>query len=549
MRSKRTLAAGAVIAALGLVASACGSDSDDGGGTDTADATPITVRGCQPENPLVPGNTGESCGHDIIELFTSTLFRYDATNSEPKPDLADSVQTNDNQNFTVRIKKGVKFHDGTEVKAKNFVDAWNYTATGSNAQYTSYFYEPIAGFADTQCPDTDDEGNCVGKPKTDKLSGLTVVDDTTFTIKTTEPVSNLPVRLGYTAFAPLPDSFFKDPKAFEAKPIGAGPYEVVKYEPGKSAELKKFADYGGDAAKGNVENVNFRIYDDEEAAYNDLLAGNLDVLDTLPTSALVGEKYKTDLGENSDQEAYPAIQTVTFPPSDVNPAYKNPQIRQAISMAIDREKIIKDQFEGARVPADSWGAPGIEGYNEGTCGEFCTFNPTEAKALLAKAGGFKGGKIAIAYNADSDHKGWVTATCNSIRGVLGVDCVATAVPDFATFRTKIGDRKMESMFRSGWIQDYPHIENFLTPNFGTGASSNDGDYSNPAFDAKLIEAAKASGEESLALYKEAEEMLPAGMPAIPMWYYTATIGWSDKVTDVRVSQSSGRPDLFSMKQK
>ena len=64
-----------------------------------------------------------------------------------------------------------------------------------------------------------------------------------------------------------------------------------------------------------------------------------------------------------------------------------------------------------------------------------------------------------------------------------------------------------------------------------------------------MEAAKASGEESLALYKEAEEMLPAGMPTIPMWYYTATIGWSDKVTDVRVSQASGRPDLFSMKQK
>ena len=389
----------------------------------------------------------------------------------------------------------------------------------------------------------------MGKPKTDKLTGLTVVDDHTFTIKTTEPVSNLPVRLGYTAFAPLPDAFFEDPKAFEAKPIGAGPYEVIKYEPGKSAELKQFTDYGGDGPKGNVEKITFRIYDDAEAAYNDLLAGNLDLIDDMPTSALVGEKYKTDLGERWDQKPYPGIQTVTFPPVEVNPAYDNTDLRQAISMAIDREKIIKDQFEGARVPADSWGAPGIEGFNAGTCGEFCTFNPTEAKALFAKAGGFKGGKLAITYNADSDHKGWVTATCNSIRSTLGVDCVATPVPDFATFRQKIGDRKMETMFRSGWVQDYPHIENFLTPNYGTGAASNDGDYSNPAFDAKLVEAAKASGEESLALYKEAEEMLPADMPGIPLWYYTATIGWSDKVTDVRVSQSSGRPDLFSMKQK
>ena len=127
------------------------------------------------------------------------------------------------------------------------------------------------------------------------------------------------MRLGYTAFAPLPDSFFDDPKAFEKKPIGAGPYEVTKYEPGKSAELKHFTDYGGDGPKGNVDKITFRIYDDEEAAYNDLLAGNLDVLDTLPTSALVGEKYKQDLGDRSDQEAYPAIQTIQFPPDEGQP--------------------------------------------------------------------------------------------------------------------------------------------------------------------------------------------------------------------------------------
>ena len=140
-----------------------------------------------------------------------------------------------------------------------------------------------------------------------------MVDDYTFTIKTTEPVSNLPVRLGYTAFAPLPDAFFDDPKAFEKKPIGAGPYEVVKYEPGKSAELQKFADYGGDAAKGNVEKITFRMYTEVDAAYNDLLAGNLDVLDDLPTSALVGEKYKQDLGERWDQEAYPGIRRSRSP--------------------------------------------------------------------------------------------------------------------------------------------------------------------------------------------------------------------------------------------
>ncbi len=127
------------------------------------------------------------------------------------------------------------------------------------------------------------------------------------------------MRLGYTAFAPLPDAFFDDPKAFEKKPIGAGPYEVTKYEPGKSAELKHFADYGGDGPKGNVDKITFRIYDDEEAAYNDLLAGNLDVLDTLPTSALVGEKYKTDLGERSRPGGLPGHPDGRVPPGQGEP--------------------------------------------------------------------------------------------------------------------------------------------------------------------------------------------------------------------------------------
>ena len=164
---------------------------------------------------------------------------------------------------------------------------------------------------------------------------------------------------------------------------------------------------------------------------------------------------------------------------------------------------------------------------------------------LEEAGGFKG-KITLAYNADSDHKPWTTATCNSIRDALGVDCVAQPVTTFAAFREQIGEGKMKGMFRSGWIADYPHIENFLTPLYATGGSSNDGKYSNEEFDTKLKDAAKAQGEESYALYQEAEKMLAEDMPAIPMWYYTSTIGWSEKLDNVKISKASGRPDLLNV---
>ena len=110
------------------------------------------------------------------------------------------------------------------------------------------------------------------------MTGLKVVDDKTFTIKTSEPVSNLPVRLGYNAFAPLPDSFFADPKAYEAKPIGAGPFKLES-KTNTEFVLTKFADYGGDP-KPTVDKVTIRIYQDSAAAYADVVANNLDYLDT-----------------------------------------------------------------------------------------------------------------------------------------------------------------------------------------------------------------------------------------------------------------------------
>ncbi|MEX1908940.1 ABC transporter substrate-binding protein [Janibacter sp. Y6] len=539
------------ISAVALVATACGggdnsSGSDGGGDGAAATGGEIIARGCENQNPLIPGDTGESCGHDVVELFTSTLFRYNPETSEPENDLAESVETEDNQNFTVKIKPDVKFHDGTPVTAESFVKAWNYTANAANAQYLSYFMEPIEGFADLQSEDPDGDGpKEAPEPKETEMSGLKVVDDTTFTIKTTEPVSNLPVRLGYTAFAPLPEVFFeKGAEEFAKKPVGAGPYMVESFSQGDETVLTKFADYGGGTAKGNADKITFRVYDESDAAYNDLLAGNIDTIDEIPSGQLVDDQWKSDLGDRVAEEAYPAIQTVTVAPEKTSPEYKDPKLRQAISMAIDRQKIIDDQFQGAREPATGWVAPGVTGFKGGACGEYCEYDAEKAKQLFDEAGGFDG-KLTISYNADADHKAWVEATCNSIKGALGVDCVATPVPDFATFREQIGEEKMKGMFRSGWIADYPHIENFLTPLYATGGSSNDSKYSDEDFDAKLVEAGKLEEDESNAAYQEAEAMLAEDMGSIPMWYYTAQVGWSDKLDNVKISKASGRIDLLN----
>ena len=133
MRAKTRVLATAAVASLALVASACGG----GGGSPTpapgasgsaAGGGEISARGCTPQKGLLPGLTSETCGGNVLDAVSAKLIHYNSDTAAPENDIAQSIDTKDNQNFTVKLKPGYKFSDGTEVKAKNFVDAWNYSA-------------------------------------------------------------------------------------------------------------------------------------------------------------------------------------------------------------------------------------------------------------------------------------------------------------------------------------------------------------------------------------------------------------------------------------
>ena len=94
---------------------------------------------------------------NLLDAIDAKLVHYNADTAAPELDIAESIETKDNQTFTVKLKPGYKFHDGTEVKAKNFVDAWNWNAYGPNGNLNAYFFEPIAGYDDLQCG-TDSKG-------------------------------------------------------------------------------------------------------------------------------------------------------------------------------------------------------------------------------------------------------------------------------------------------------------------------------------------------------------------------------------------------------
>ncbi|MFE4971824.1 ABC transporter substrate-binding protein [Kitasatospora sp. NPDC056651] len=514
--------------AVALAATACSSSSDTSGGSSgngevNAGAT-FSYQSGEPQRPLQPANANENIGGRIVKELFKGLVDYDPATGALRNQVADKIETTDAKNYTVTLKSGWTFHDGTPVTAASFVKAWNWSANTKNNQINSSWFSDIVGYSDVH-PEK-------GDPTATEMSGLKIVDDTHFTVQLTDPVSYFTYKLGYAAFSPLPEGFFKDPEGYGQKPVGNGPYQFVSWEHNKAVTVKAFDKYAG-TDKPKNGGIVFRNYSTGEAAYKDLMSDTLDVLDQVDSTDL--PKYKDDLGKRAVDQAQGAIQNVGFAlyQGDWN-APEKAKVRQGISMAIDRDTITKTVLNGNRIPADSWVAPGVMGYKADTCGEYCKYNPEKAKQLITEGGGVPGNKLTILYNADGSHKEWVDAVCNSIRQATSIDCTGDPKPDFKTVRDVVTNKQVQSMMRTGWVQDYPLNANFLRDVYGTGASSNDNQYSSPEFDKLAKEAdAATSVEKTAELYQQAEAQLAKDMPSIPLWYYKTSSGYSKNVQNVK----------------
>ncbi|MFD7707913.1 ABC transporter substrate-binding protein [Streptomyces sp. NPDC059785] len=523
-------AAGA--AAVALVATGCGGGGGDGGGDGTG---VLSSSWGDPQNPLEPANTNEVQGGKVLDMIFRGLKRYDAKTGAAEDMLAEKIDTSDSQNFTITVKDGWTFSNGEKVTAQSFVDAWNYGASLKNNQKNAYFFGYIDGY-DKAHPDS-------GKQSADTLSGLAVKDDKTFTVKLNQKFSTFPDTLGYAAFAPLPKAFFDDHDAWLKKPVGNGPYAVDSYTKGSQMSLRKWDDYPGDD-KAENGGVDLKVYTDNNTAYTDLMAGNLDLVDDVPASQL--KNAKNDLGDRYINTPAGIIQTLAFPFYDDRWNKSGMEkVRKGLSRAINRKQITETIFQKTRTPATDWTSPVLGadgGYKDGLCGDACEYDAGEAKKLVQDGGGLPGGQIKITYNADTgSHKEWVDAVCNSINNALGNDkaCVGNPVGTFADFRNQITDEKMSGPFRAGWQMDYPLIQNFLQPLYYTNASSNDGKWSNDEFDG-LVDKANTETDTAKAIksFQQAEEVVRDNMAAIPLWYQNGSAGYSDRISDVALNQFS-----------
>ncbi|MFI6443236.1 ABC transporter substrate-binding protein [Kitasatospora sp. NPDC050543] len=539
MRLTKTMRWTALAACTALAISACST----GGGKKATDAASggaagktggsISVESGEPQHGLVPQNTAESEGSAVLSAIFAGLVKYDVKTSEPKLRVAESIDTKDSTLWTIKLKDGYTFHNGEKVTAKSFVDAWNYGANQDNALEGLPFFDKILG-SEELAPGKDK------KPTGKELKGLKVIDDKTFTVTLKAPFSQFKTMLGYNAFFPLPAAFFNDPKAFDDAPIGNGPFQMDgKWEHNKQIKVKRFENFPAADGKAKLDSVTFKIYEKLETAYNDLRADTIQITNKLPISAMA--TVAQEFGDRYVYQPESAIGYLGFPIA-TNPAFAKPDIRKAISMAIDRDAICKTIFSGTRKPADDFISPIIPGYRKGALGDVAKYDPAKAKALFSQAGGLPGNAMEIGYNADGGHKEWIEAVGNQLKANLGVDVTFKPFEKFGAILTALGDQKYSGAFRMAWSMDYPAAENYLRPIFSKIAienGSNYGGYVNEDFEALLDKADKATTqEEGLKLYQQADDVLIKEVPYIPIYTYMSSSAYTKTVKNVAVDAQS-----------
>ncbi len=492
---------------LAILAVACSSGGGGGGATPAASAGPGVQGGtysfanCEPTS-LIPQNNYESCGSQVFEAIFTRLMTYDFKTGAPVPAQAESVTpSSDGLTYTIKIKDGWTFHNGEPVTAQSYVDAWNYTAYGPNGYILNFFFDKIEGF-DALNPSK-------GKPTTKELSGLKVVDPTTFTVTLTAPFSQFPTQLGFDAFDPLPKAFFSNPDAFNEKPIGDGPYMMDgAWKHDETINLTRYPDYAGTA--GFADKIELPIYTGD-SAWADFQAGNVDITNVGSSHI---EEARTSYADTLKEQPGSTYLFLGLPTYDAQ--FQNPELRQALSMAIDRQAVMTAILV-AETPADDAMPPAIPGYRAGAC-DMCTLDVAGAKQKLADAGGWNG---TLTLNFPSDDQVLeqaMEAVANQWKENLGIDVKLNPIGSNQYYGMTLG-HKMTGPWWDGWVMDYPSIQDYLTPLYGKHGGYNVSGYDNPSFDSLMTQADAATDmNAAIPIYQQGDDMILNDMPVIPWGY-------------------------------
>ena len=471
---------------------------------------------------LMPGNSG---GSNVNNALFTPLTQLDVGTGKIVDAVAESIETTDQKVWTIKIKMGWTFHNGEPVTAQSFADSWNATANPKNAMTSNLEMNIFAGY-DAMNPAS-------GTPKATELSGVKVVDDRTLKVTLNKPNALFPALLTGTSYAPITKNASKDFAAYDMNPIGNGPFKVTGggMTPGaQQVVFERYADYAGEKAK--AASITIKSYQDSTAIYTDFRAGALDLILTDGNDLA---SAKAEYANQIVDVAYPAVVTMGFPTWDDR--FANPKLRQAFSMAIDRQSIVAALLKGNGTPAKGPAPPVLPGGGEADCAA-CVYDVDKAKALLADAGGFTGSVTLYTYT-DPTNQAIVEAIANQLRTNLGIEAKSETQPIDQLYKN-FAAKSLKGAFVIYSGTNIPHLYGLVSALFTKASALNATGYSSKTVTDLLDKAqAAASPEEFTALVQQASKAALDDLQSAPLYQPTGGLLHSTKLSGVEAELLGG----------
>lgn len=555
--TRRSFLGGALATGAALALAGCGkqepSDSTDSAPAADADSdaqagedTPKTGGTLKfyITNPVAiePFGAEEIQGVEVMFNLYTPLCEYDFAQQKVVPAAAESWDVNEAADeFTFHLRKDAVFHNGAPVTAHDFKYSWerlcnpNFKPTPSALGYklaqVAGADEMMAGDAqelDIECP-----------------------DDYTLVVHLKAPFADFASIACERALCPVPKGSTdteEDFQAFRVAPVGNGPFMMDgEWVDGQYINLKRFDDYWGD--KPYIDGVAFQIYAEDDTAWTEFQAGNLDFL-IIPSGQF--NLAKQTYGEAPDgYTANPGQQALFGNETSIyyllcnneDEIISNKDVRIAISFAIDRQAICDTVLQGTRSPATNMLAYGVPGAEDGAWKyTLATSDKEKAAEYFDKAG----------YPADADGKRDLSIVFSSNTGSSNEDILQMVMADledcgvtcklqlqeWASYIDAVQSRSYQ-IGRMGWTIQVPYADAVLQPLFYTGAGDNNSSYSSAEFDKAIDEARQITDDEKrVEAYRKANAIVAEDFPVIPMFYYRHTYVASERVHNLYFSPSA-----------
>jgi peptide/nickel transport system substrate-binding protein len=343
---------------------------------------------------------------------------------------------------------------------------------------------------------------------------IEAVDDMTVKFSLCSPDVAFPSKVAFTALNIHPSEYLESTGGtgdILDKPIGTGPYEMVEWNRGDNIVFKRYDGYWGEPAK--TENLIFRWSSEGAQRLLELQSGSVDGIDN-PTP----DDFAVIEGDDT-LSLYPreGLNVFYLGMTDTHPPFDNELVRQAVSYAIDKDRIVDNFYPSGSIVASHFTPCAIPGGCEGPA--FPDYDPDKAMELLAEAGYPDGFDTTIAYRdvvrSYLPEPGVVAQDIQAQLKEVGIN-IEIEVMESGAFLDAADRGELTGLHMLGWGADYPDQTNFLDYHFGGGASAQFGDGFTDIHETLAAAASLPDQAARNELYAQANELLIQHVPMVPI---------------------------------